>query len=72
MTSLKTGALMTAGLLLSLPVAANATETITYTYDAKGRVTVVTHSGTVNSSVVVTYTIDHADNRKNLKVTGAP
>ena len=59
-------------LFLTSSYIANANETITYTYDAKGRVVVVTHSGTVNNNVVVTYAIDHADNRKNLKVTGAP
>jgi len=26
----------------------------------------------VNNGVVANYTLDHADNRKNIKVTGAP
>lgn len=52
--------------------AAVATETITYTYDAKGRVTKVVHSGTVNNGVTVKYTHDHADNRTHVTVTGAP
>jgi len=51
---------------------ANASETITYTYDAKGRLILVQHNGTVNNNVVSNYTFDPADNRKNIKVTGAP
>jgi hypothetical protein len=49
-----------------------ASETITYTYDAKGRVVKVERSGTVNNGVKTEYTHDKADNRKNLKVTGSP
>ncbi len=49
-----------------------AAETITYTYDAKGRLVKVVHAGTVNNAVTKTYTHDKADNRKNVKVTGAP
>ena len=60
------------GTLVLAAVAASAAETITYTYDAKGRLIVVTHAGTVNNIVVANYTFDAADNRKNLKVTGAP
>lgn len=52
--------------------AALATETVTYTYDAKGRVTKVVHSGTVNNGVTVEYAHDKADNRTRVKVTGAP
>lgn len=52
--------------------AAQATETITYTYDSKGRLVKVVHSGTVNNGVTAQYTHDKADNRKNVKVTGAP
>jgi uncharacterized protein (DUF697 family) len=52
--------------------AASATETITYTYDARGRVTAVVHSGTVNNGVNVTYSHDNADNRNEKKTTGAP
>ena len=47
-------------------------ETINYSYDAKGRLTKVAHSGTVNSNVVTNYTYDKADNRGLVKVTGAP
>lgn len=54
------------------PLQAWAAETITYTYDAKGRLVKVEHSGTVNNGVKAEYTHDKADNRKNVKVTGAP
>lgn len=50
---------------------AHAGETVTYTYDAKGRLVKVVHSGTVNSGVQTTYTHDKADNRKNTTTTGS-
>jgi hypothetical protein len=49
-----------------------ASETVTYTYDAKGRLVKVERSGTVNNGVKHEYTHDKANNRKNLKVTGSP
>jgi hypothetical protein len=52
--------------------AASATETITYTYDAKGRLIKVERSGTVNNGVTTQYTHDKADNRSNVTVTGSP
>lgn len=64
--------LIAVGALLMAAGIASASETITYTYDAKGRLILVTHSGTVNNNVVANYTFDTADNRKNIKVTGAP
>lgn len=53
--------------------ASQATETITYTYDAKGRLVKVVHASTVtnNNGVTVEYTHDKADNRTNVKTTGA-
>jgi YD repeat-containing protein len=51
---------------------AMASETVTYTYDAKGRLVKVAHTGTVNNNVVSNYTFDDADNRKTMNVTGAP
>lgn len=64
--------LLITGALVTAAVAASAAETITYTYDAKGRLILVKHSGTVNNNVIANYTFDAADNRKNIKVTGAP
>jgi hypothetical protein len=52
--------------------AAHAGETVTYTYDAKGRLVKVVHTGTVNNNVQTTYTHDKADNRKNTTTTGSP
>ena len=51
--------------------AAQAGETITYTYDAKGRLVKVVHTGTINNNVQTTYTHDKADNRKNTTNTGS-
>ena len=51
---------------------AGASETVNYTYDAKGRLVRVAHSGTVNNNAVVNYSFDKADNRVNVNVTGAP
>ncbi|ATY34525.1 hypothetical protein [Sphingomonas psychrotolerans] len=57
--------------LFSATIAA-ASETVTYTYDAKGRLVKVERSGTVNNGVKAEYTHDKADNRRNVKVTGSP
>src|SRR3546814_16107713 len=58
-------------LLPSLAIATSATaaETITYGYDAKGRLVKVVRTGTVNNNVTVDYTHDKADNRTRLKTT---
>lgn len=58
-------------LALAFSGSANAAETITYTYDAKGRLAEVERSGTVNNMVKAEYTHDKADNRKSVKITGA-
>lgn len=50
--------------------AANATETINYSYDALGRLIVVTHSGSQNNGQVTNYSFDPNDNRTNVTVTG--
>lgn len=59
-------------LLAVTAVPAGAAETITYKYDARGRVIQVIRSGTVNNGVNRTYTIDKADNRTNRTTTGSP
>lgn len=60
----------------SLAMAANApdmgNETINYTYDAQGRLTNVSHSGSVNNNLQANYTYDKAGNRLTVNVTGAP
>ncbi|HQV03031.1 MULTISPECIES: hypothetical protein [unclassified Novosphingobium] len=55
-----------------MPAVLHAAETVTYTYDAKGRLVKVVRSGTVNNGVQTTYTHDKADNRKNTTTTGSP
>jgi YD repeat-containing protein len=50
---------------------AQATETITYTYNARGQLVKVVRTGTVNNNVQAQYTYDKANNRKTLAVTGS-
>ena len=65
-------------ILLSSLLAAAATapgmgnETINYTYDARGRLTNVTHAGSVNNNLQAHYTYDKADSRATVNVTGSP
>jgi coenzyme F420-reducing hydrogenase delta subunit len=54
---------------LTAAAAATASETITYTYDARGRLIQVKHSGTINNNVTANYQYDKADNRTNVNVT---
>ncbi len=62
-----------AGLLaLAWSTPALASETITYTYDAQGRLVTVVHSGTVNNGLQTQYTPDNADNRTRKTTTGSP
>jgi YD repeat-containing protein len=57
---------------LLLGAFASAAETITYTYDAKGRLTKVVRTGTVNNNVTTDYTHDKANNRKTVVTTNSP
>ncbi len=61
-----------AALMLGVPALSSASETVTYTYDAKGRLVKVEHTGTVNNGVKAEYSHDKAGNRTSVKVTGAP
>jgi hypothetical protein len=54
---------------LGMAAAAIASETITYTYDARGRLVRVVRSGSVNNNVSANYSYDKADNRTNVNVT---
>jgi len=58
--------------LVAAAVAANASETLNYSYDARGRLVRISHSGSVNGNVVSNYSYDKADNRTLKNVTGAP
>jgi hypothetical protein len=50
-----------------------ASETITYTYDARGRVKQIARTGTptINNGVTTNYVYDKADNRTNKTTTGS-
>ncbi len=45
-----------------------ASETVTYTYDARGRLIKVERSGSVNNGVKAEYKYDKGDNRTNVNV----
>lgn len=64
--------LVSAAIALALVTGAFATETITYTYDAKGRLIRVVRTGTVNNNVTTEYTYDKANNRKTVVTTNSP
>ena len=68
----KTGRLLCAFAVVGLTVPAHAAETITYTYDAKGRLVKVVRTGTVNNNVTVDYEHDKANNRTRLKTANSP
>lgn len=59
-------------LLLALPLAAKAAETITYRHDARGRLVRIERTGSVNNGVTTTYGYDKADNRTQKTTTGSP
>lgn len=67
---LRTSRFVLAALALGLiGSTASAAETISYTYDARGRLIKVVHSGTVNNNNQVCYKLDKAGNRINVKAT---
>ena len=57
---------------LALAAPAGAGETITYSYDDLGRLTKVSHAGTVNGGVEAAYSYDSTDNRMNVTVSAPP
>jgi hypothetical protein len=57
------------GAMLITP--AHAASTTTYTYDALGRLTNASTTGTVNNGVQMSTTYDPADNRVTYQVTGS-
>lgn len=64
--------MLTGAAMVLLPIAtALASETATYRYDAKGRLTQVTHAGGPSNGVGSTYSFDRADNRVATATAGA-
>jgi Spy/CpxP family protein refolding chaperone len=61
-----------AALAAAAAAAALASETLSYSYDARGRLVRVDHSGSVNNGAVANYSYDKADNRTLKNVSGAP
>jgi YD repeat-containing protein len=57
---------------LGMAAASWAAETITYGYDARGRLVRVIHNGSVNNNVSTNYAYDKADNRTLKNTAGAP
>lgn len=57
---------------MAAAAAALASETLNYSYDARGRLVRVQHDGSVNGNVVTNYSYDKADNRTLRNTTGAP
>jgi hypothetical protein len=55
--------------IAAMAASAVASETITYSYDARGRLVKVQRSGSVNNNVTANYSYDKADNRTNVNVT---
>lgn len=72
MATLRTIVFVAAAAGLAAATMSFAAETITYQYDARGRLISVVHNGSVNDNLVTNYTFDDANNRKNLTVSGSP
>ena len=62
-------ALAAAAAVAAIPALAIASETLTYSYDSKGRLVKVERSGDVNQGVKAQYKHDKADNRTEVNVT---
>jgi len=62
-------ALIVFAIVVTLSASARASETITYQYDALGRLVQVTRAGTVNNGASATYTYDPANNRTSVTTT---
>lgn len=60
------------GASIAIASTAHAQETVTYSYDAQGRLIGSTTTNGPNNGTQTAYTLDKADNRKTLTVAGAP
>jgi len=61
-----------AAVALFVSSAALAGETISYSYDARGRLTQVARTGSINNGVTTSYAYDKAHNRVTKTTTGSP
>lgn len=57
--------------IVALAPAAYASSSVSYTYDARGRLVAVTLSGGAHSGASIQYTYDTGNNRVRKLVTGA-
>ena len=62
---------LTLAALAAAGVAA-AAETLSFSYDARGRLVKVQRAGIVNNNVITNYSYDKADNRILKNTTGVP
>lgn len=60
--------ILVAACIAAVAAAAMASETISYSYDARGRLVQVKHNGSVNNNVTASYSYDRASNRTNVNV----
>jgi YD repeat-containing protein len=67
----KIGAAGAAALAIVVGAAAYANESITYSYDARGRLVKVERSGGANNGVKADYSYDKANNRTAVTVSGS-
>ena len=65
--------LTAAATIASGAMMARASETINYSYDSRGRIKQVSHTGTptINNGVITSYTYDKSDDRTNKTTTGS-
>lgn len=61
---------LAAGAAVLVSAVSVAAETVTYTYDAKGRLVTVTRAGPAIGTKTSTYQHDRADNRKRATIAG--
>ena len=69
---MRKSAILLAAAGLGTAAGAFAAETLSYRYDARGRLVKVERTGAVNNGVTTNYTYDNANNRTNKTVSGAP
>ena len=72
MKKVKAGMLIAICSLTAIGAAALSSETVTYSYDARGRLVKAVHTGSVNNGVAANYTYDKEHNRAAVNITGAP